>query len=69
MSEKIQLHVEGMSCGNCVKSIQNNVGALLGVETVEVSLTTGLVDVAFNPTQTTITTISETIESLGFDVK
>lgn len=69
MAEKIQLHVEGMSCGSCVNSIQTGVGALAGVAHVDVYLSAGLVDVTFDPTQTTLETISETIEMLGFDVK
>lgn len=69
MTEKIQLKVEGMSCGNCVNSIQTNVGLMDGVKEVDVHLAAGIVDVTFDDAKTKITDISETIESLGFDVK
>lgn len=69
MGENIQIQVEGMTCGNCVKSIQTNVGAMQGVQEVEVNLAEGFVDVAFDNSKTTVANISETIESLGFDVK
>jgi len=68
MAEKIQLKVEGMSCGSCVKSIQTSVSTLAGVETVEVFLSTGLVEVAFDSSKTNVENISDKIESLGFDV-
>lgn len=69
MAEKIQLQVEGMSCGSCVNSIQTGVGTVFGVEAVEVFLSAGLVEVTFDPSQTNVASISDKIESLGFDVK
>jgi copper ion binding protein len=37
--------VEGMTCGHCVQSVSTEVGALPGVETVDVDLSTGAVTV------------------------
>ena len=37
--------VEGMTCGHCVSSVTEEVGAIEGVRQVEVDLATGLVTV------------------------
>jgi copper ion binding protein len=37
--------VEGMTCGHCVSSVQEEVGQVHGVTDVEVDLATGLVTV------------------------
>jgi len=37
--------VTGMHCGHCVTSVQEEVGEIAGVETVEVVLETGLLTV------------------------
>lgn len=39
------LHVQGMSCGHCVNSIEGSVGELNGVETVKVHLQDGKVEI------------------------
>ncbi|RKR89464.1 copper ion binding protein [Micromonospora pisi] len=38
--------VTGMTCGHCVASVQNEVGALPGVQEVRVDLATGAVTVS-----------------------
>lgn len=69
MAEKIQLKVEGMSCGHCVKAIENGVGELNGVEAINVSLEQGLVDVVFDNSKVTTSNIKEAIEEEGYTVK
>ncbi|MGG0658162.1 copper chaperone CopZ [Rummeliibacillus pycnus] len=69
MTEKIQLKVEGMSCGHCVKAVENGVGELNGVETINVNLEQGLVDVAFDKSKVTTDNIKEAIEEEGYTVK
>lgn len=66
--EQITLKVEGMSCGNCVKAIETNVGELEGVSDVAVSLDDKEVQVDFDPTAATADKIAEEIEDSGFDV-
>lgn len=66
--EQITLKVEGMSCGNCVKAIETNVGELEGVNNVAVSLDDKEVQVDFDPTAATVDKIAEEIEDSGFDV-
>lgn len=69
MSEKIQLQVEGMSCGHCVKAVENSLGELKGIDSVDVTLAEGLVDVTYNAKKITVDTIKETITEEGYTVK
>lgn len=62
------LHVQGMSCGHCVNSIEGSVGELNGVETVKVHLQDGQVDVTFEPKKVDLKDITEVIEEQGYDV-
>jgi len=66
--EQIKLQVQGMSCGHCVKSVEDSVGALKGVNTVSVALDAGEVQVEFDPNAITIDNITEKIEDIGYDV-
>ncbi len=45
MSTIATYRVEGMTCGHCVESVSAEVGALPGVETVDVDLSSGAVTV------------------------
>ena len=45
MSQTSTYTVVGMTCGHCVASVSEEVGALAGVEQVDVDLKTGLVTV------------------------
>lgn len=67
--QNVTLTVEGMSCGHCVKSVENSVGALAGVSEVKVNLAEKLVDVAFDEAQVSLEQIKETIDDQGYDVK
>jgi len=68
MSNQVTLQVQGMSCGHCVKAIENSVGALNGVEKVNVQLDSGTVDVEFN-NEVDVQQISDTIEDQGYTVE
>jgi copper ion binding protein len=45
MSSTATYHVSGMTCGHCVQAVSGEVGALPGVDQVEVDLSTGTVTV------------------------
>lgn len=45
----IELNVQGMSCGSCVKHVTEALQELAGVDGVEVDLQSGRVRVAGNP--------------------
>ncbi|WP_170007464.1 copper chaperone CopZ [Bacillus fonticola] len=67
--ENVTLHVEGMSCGHCVKSIEGSVGELTGVQNVAVDLENGKVSVQFDSASVSLNKIKETIDDQGYDVK
>lgn len=67
MSNQVTLQVEGMSCGHCVKSVENSVGALNGVERVLVELNNGTVAVEYN-NDVDVKKITDTIEDQGYTV-
>ena len=68
MTNQVTLQVEGMTCGHCVKSVENSVGALNGVERVLVELNNGTVAVEFN-NDVDVKIITETIEDQGYTVE
>ncbi|MGZ4161337.1 MAG: copper chaperone CopZ [Neobacillus sp.] len=67
--EKVTLNVGGMSCGHCVKAVEGSVGGLQGVKKVSVDLSKGKVDVEFDAKLVSLSTIIETIDDQGYDVK
>ncbi|MDI7741020.1 copper chaperone CopZ [Lysinibacillus fusiformis] len=66
--ENVTLNVKGMSCGHCVKSVEQSVGALDGVEQVSVNLEAGRVNVAYNDQKVSLAKIKEAIDDQGYDV-
>ncbi|HYH02318.1 MAG TPA: copper chaperone CopZ [Bacillota bacterium] len=67
--ETAVINVEGMSCQHCVNSVKNAVGALNGVQGVEVDLKGKTVTVGFNTEFVSLATIKETIEDQGYEVQ
>jgi copper chaperone len=68
MGNQVTLQVQGMTCGHCVKSVENSVSALNGVNKVDVNLSNGTVEVEFNNSEVDVKQISETIEDQGYTV-
>lgn len=66
--EQNTLKVQGMSCGHCVNSIENNVGELDGVQSVQVHLDKGTIDVAFDLNTIQLEKIADEIEEQGYAV-
>ncbi|GEN86234.1 MULTISPECIES: copper chaperone CopZ [Oceanobacillus] len=62
------IQVQGMSCGHCVSSVEGAVGGLDGVDTVNVHLQEGKVDVSFDEGKVKLDEITEAIEDQGYDV-
>ncbi len=67
--QSVTLNVQGMSCGHCVKAVEESVGELEGINQVSVKLDKALVEVSFNETQVSLNKIKETIEDQGYDVE
>lgn len=68
MVDRVTLKVEGMSCGHCVKSIENSVSAISGVDKVDVQLDSGTVNVEFNKDVVVMEQITSTIEDQGYTI-
>lgn len=65
---KETINVQGMSCMNCVKSVEESVSELAGVNKVDVNLDAAQVDVSFNEAELSLATIKETIAEKGYEV-
>lgn len=66
--ERVELTVEGMTCGGCVNSIQNALNARDGVSSATANLDAKLVTIDFDPTVIQRAGLVEAIEDAGFDV-
>ena len=67
--QSVSLNVQGMSCGHCVKAVEESVGELEGINQVNVKLEEAIVEVSFNESQVSLDKIKETIEDQGYDVE
>ena len=63
------LNVNGMSCGHCVKTVEESVGGLAGVKSVVVDLSAGKVEVLYDSSAVTLDSIKETIDDQGYEVE
>lgn len=64
----VQLQVPEVHCDHCKSSIEGAVGALAGVETVEVSVPDASVQIAYDETSLPLDMIKATIEEQGYAV-
>ena len=64
--DRAEFFAEGMHCANCARSIRTRVGALPGVQSVDVNLTSTRVSVSWNPAQLGLAGVLGAIEALGF---
>lgn len=63
------LKVNGMSCGHCVKAVEESVGGLAGVKSVNVDLSSGKVEVSYEASAVTLESIKDTIDDQGYEVE
>jgi copper chaperone len=66
--DKIEFNVEGMTCGGCVKSIQNALSSHPGVDEATADLESGKVSIAFDSQVIQQAALKQAIEDAGFDV-
>lgn len=64
--ETIDLKVEGMHCGGCVKSVTRVLGGVAGVSSAEVSLEEGRARVTYDPARTGVEAMKQAIERAGY---
>jgi copper chaperone len=62
------IKVEGMTCGGCVKSIENALNEQAGIQKVAADLEAGTVAVDFDTNLIQVAAIENAIENAGFDV-
>jgi P-type Cu+ transporter len=67
-NEQITLPITGMTCANCVATIERNLKRLPGVERAEVNLASERASVVFDPAQLGQQAIVERIRYAGYDV-
>jgi P-type Cu+ transporter len=67
-TRQIILPIKGMTCANCVATIERNVKKLDGVENVAVNLSSERASVGFNPEDIKVENIVEKIRRAGYDV-
>uniref|UniRef100_A0A1A7X568 P-type Cu(+) transporter n=3 Tax=Iconisemion striatum TaxID=60296 RepID=A0A1A7X568_9TELE len=63
----VSLRVEGMTCGSCVRSIEQRIGSLNGVIHIKVSLEQKSATVIFDNSKQSPESLAEAIEDMGFD--
>lgn len=67
--EKATFTVPAVSCGHCVATITRAVGALDGVEQVEVSAATKQVSVRSDPHRVSLTGIRAGLDEAGYPIE
>ncbi|XP_040304259.1 copper-transporting ATPase 2 isoform X2 [Herpailurus yagouaroundi] len=60
----LQLRVDGMHCKSCVLNIEENIGQLPGVQSIQVSLENRIAQVQFDPSRVTPEALQRAIEAL-----
>uniref|UniRef100_A0A8C6LRS4 P-type Cu(+) transporter n=1 Tax=Nothobranchius furzeri TaxID=105023 RepID=A0A8C6LRS4_NOTFU len=63
----VSLRVEGMTCGSCVRSIEQRIGSLNGVMHIKVSLEQKSATVIFDNSKQSPESLAEAIEDMGFE--
>jgi copper chaperone len=67
-AREITLRVPDVSCEHCVKTVNGALGALPGVNDVNVDLTSKTVSLRFEPAQVSLERIEETLDDAGYTV-
>jgi copper chaperone len=67
MMEKVELKIEGMSCGHCVGAVRGALDSIEGAEVERVEI--GSASVRFDPARTDAARIAGAIEEAGYPVK
>ncbi|XP_011844137.1 PREDICTED: copper-transporting ATPase 2 isoform X4 [Mandrillus leucophaeus] len=60
----LQLRIDGMHCKSCVLNIEENIGQLLGVQSIKVSLENKTAQVQYDPSRTSPVALQTAIEAL-----
>lgn len=66
-TEKITLHIDGMSCEHCVKKVTEALKAIKGVKKAEVNLETKSADITYVPSKTNREAMAAAVRASGFE--
>lgn len=66
MANTVHLQAPDISCGHCVKSVQTAVSELSGVESVQASAETKIVDVTFDTDVVNLDQIQAALAEAGY---
>ena len=67
--EKVELHVEGMACGECEAHVNRAVRQLPGIKKVKSSRRKKQTVVEYDPAQVTVGQIRDAVNATGYEVK
>ncbi len=67
--EHATLTAPDISCGHCVATIKQTLGALPGISTVDANEATKRIDVGFDPNQVSLTQIEAALDEAGYPVQ
>lgn len=62
----VKLQAPDISCGHCVSSVKNRIGQLDGIESVEASSDTKMIDITFNGDKVDLTKIQAELADEGY---
>ncbi|WP_031545411.1 copper chaperone CopZ [Salinicoccus luteus] len=63
------IEVEGMTCGHCKSSVEGALSGLEGVKSADVNLEANNVNVEYDESKVTESSMVEAIEDQGYDVR
>jgi copper chaperone len=64
--ERVTLSIDGMSCGHCVRSVEQALKGIDGVAVEQVAV--GTATVQYDPTSTSIDRLKDAVEDEGYQV-
>lgn len=67
--QTIALHIDGMTCQGCVKSVQNAVSQIAGVQSCEVDFSNHQATIVYDDNLAQLTDLHNAVEDAGFDIK
>ena len=67
-TESLRMTVNGMTCGNCARSVERKLSATAGVAKATVDLIGSAATVDYDPTQVQPEKLAEAVRQLGFEV-
>ncbi len=66
LNEKVVIKIGGMTCAMCVKAIEDGIGRLDGISSVNVNLSSEKAYVTYNPRMVSIEDMKNAIEDIGY---